>query len=154
MNAALGRCSSRQHRVMAPGVNQSGYRLRERVRSAAVSRLALVRFSSVIRVEAAQYARQFHRDLKSMAEGDPEQELRGSVLTVLEALLQASRDHVVGTPVATKIDRLLSPETGTGRPVRAGEAALVVGQLAAALDHEASRINEVIPLFNFPKYPV
>jgi hypothetical protein len=87
-----------------------------------------------------------------MAEGDLEQELRGSVLTVLEALLQAGREHVAGAPVVVKIDGLL-PEAGVDRRVRAGEAALVVGQLAAALDQEAPRTGEVIALFNFPPRP-
>jgi hypothetical protein len=72
-----------------------------------------------------------------VAERDPEQEVRDMAVPVLVACLQAFREHVPDDPIVSAIHAVVSPEAVTeGEPVRAVDAALVAGQLAAALGPE------------------
>lgn len=72
-----------------------------------------------------------------MSQRDPEQEVQGLALPVLDACLVAYREFVPTDPVASAIRDLVSPEAiESGEPVRAVDAALVAGQLAGALGPE------------------
>lgn len=56
---------------------------------------------------------------------------------VLDACLESFKQHVPDDPVVQAIRAVLSPEAiSEGEPVRAVDAALVAGQLAAALGPE------------------
>lgn len=89
------------------------------------------------REQARQRAWLLFRSLEKVADRDPEQEVRGMALPVLEAVLQACREQVPDDPIVGAIRDLVSPEAvADGEPVRAVDAALVAGQLAAALGPE------------------
>jgi hypothetical protein len=63
--------------------------------------------------------------------------VRGMAEPVLDACLQAFREHVSDDPIVGAIREVLSPEAASeGEPVRAVDAALVASQLAAALGPE------------------
>jgi hypothetical protein len=81
------------------------------------------------------------RSLEKIAERDPEQEVQGMALPVLDACLQAFKGHVSDDPIVSAIREVISPESiEAGESVRAVDASLVAGQLAAALgpEHSAS----------------
>jgi hypothetical protein len=89
------------------------------------------------RDQARQRAWMLFRSLEKVAERDPEQEVRGMAVPVLDACLEAFKQHVPDDPVVQAIRAVLSPEAvADGESVRAVDAALVAGQLAAALGPE------------------
>lgn len=89
------------------------------------------------RDEARKRAWMLFRSLEQVAQRDPEQEVRGMAVPVLDACLQAFKEHVPDDPIVRAIREVLSPEAvADGEPVRAVDAALVAGQLAAALGPE------------------
>lgn len=89
------------------------------------------------RDDARQRAWLLFRSLEQVAQRDPEQEVRGMAVPVLDACLQAFREHVPDDPIVLSIRQVVSPEAvADGEPVRAVDAALVAGQLAAALGTE------------------
>jgi hypothetical protein len=77
-----------------------------------------------------------YRELQRITDRDAEQEVSGIAVPVLDALLQACKDFVPNDPVARAIDGLVTPESVESGSLRALDAALVVGQLAAALGPE------------------
>ena len=79
-----------------------------------------------------------YRDLEKIAQRDPEQEVRGLAIPLLEACLQAYCAHVADDhPIVGSIrDGLLTPEVVTDGSVRAVDAAVVAHQLAHALGPE------------------
>ncbi len=91
---------------------------------------------TVKRDEARKRAWMLYRDLQKVSERDPEQEVRGLALPVLDACLKAFREHVPDDPIVAAIQELMSPEVFAEGSVRAVDAALVTGQLAAALGPE------------------
>lgn len=79
------------------------------------------------------------RSLEKVAERDPEQEVRGMAVPVLDACLQAFREHVPDDPIVAAIQEVMSPEAvAAGEPVRAVDVMLVAGQLAQALGSEVA----------------
>jgi hypothetical protein len=89
------------------------------------------------RDDARQRAWMLFRGLEKIAERDPEQEVRGMAVPVLDACLQAFREFVPQDPIVSSIRAVVSPEAvAEGEPVRAVDAALVAGQLALALGPE------------------
>jgi hypothetical protein len=77
-----------------------------------------------------------YRDLQRTADRDPEQEVRGLAVPVLDACLKAFKEHAKDDPVVSAIVELMSPEVIEEGSVRAVDAVLVVGQLAAVLGPE------------------
>jgi hypothetical protein len=81
--------------------------------------------------------RQHNRDLFAVVQRDPEQEIIGVALPVVDWVMSAARD-LLGhrrNPLSEAMVDLISPDTcGGGVPVRAIDAWIVVGQLLAALD--------------------
>lgn len=76
------------------------------------------------------------RDLERISERDPEQEVTGIAVPVLDALLDACKQYVGEDPVVRAIDGLVTPESVESGSLRAVDAALVVHQLAAAIGPE------------------
>lgn len=81
---------------------------------------------------------QLHRDLLVLAEQDSEQEVTGSALLTLDRILtEAKRRLPDESTVSSQVDDYISWETVVDKhapPPRAADAALVVGQVAAALE--------------------
>lgn len=72
--------------------------------------------------------------LKPLVQRDPEQEVQGIALPVLDAVIEAVRDVMPHNPVVQAVRDVLSPEQiASGEPVRAADALLVAEQLNAAL---------------------
>jgi hypothetical protein len=96
-----------------------------------------VRVMTMTRDQARRRAWMLFRSLEKVAERDPEQEVRGLAVPVLDACLQAFREHVPDDPIVLSIREVMSPEAvADGEPVRAVDAALVAGQLAIAIGPE------------------
>jgi len=85
---------------------------------------------------ARKRAWMLYRDLQQIAQRDPEQEVTGIAVPVLDALLEACKELVADDPVVRAIDGLVTPQSVEGGSLRALDASLVVGQLAAALGPE------------------
>ncbi len=77
--------------------------------------------------------------LGEISKRDPEQEVRGMALPVMDAVIVAAREHVPpGDPVLATITDVISPESvAAGEPVRAIDALLVVNQLASILERQS-----------------
>jgi hypothetical protein len=74
------------------------------------------------------------RTLRGVTDTDPEQEVQGMALPVMDAVLKAARELLPSDPVVATIRDVISPEAITeGRPLRAVDALIVVEQLHAAL---------------------
>lgn len=73
-------------------------------------------------------------DLQKLIERDPEQEVRGIAIPVLEAVLEAVRESLPDDPVVRAVRELFSPQSIIeGEPIRAADALLVATQLEEAL---------------------
>jgi hypothetical protein len=77
-----------------------------------------------------------YRDLQAIAKRNPEQEVRGLAIPVLEACLTAFREHAGDDPVVAAIGGVMSPESIADGYIRAVDAAVVAGQLAIAIGPE------------------
>lgn len=93
--------------------------------------------TQLTRDQARQRAWALFRTLESTANRDPEQEVQGIALPVLDACIAAFRD-AGDDPIAAAVADVISPDAvAEGRePIRAVDAALVVQQLAMALGPE------------------
>lgn len=78
-----------------------------------------------------------YRDLQAIANRDPDQEVRGIALPVLDACLHAFKAHAVDDSVVAAVQGLMTPEVIAEGSVRAVDAALVAGQIAAAIGRES-----------------
>ena len=81
---------------------------------------------------------QLYLDLHAVIERDPEQEVLGVALPVLDGIISAARQHVTvaasGIGITAAMVDLISLRTvEDGTPVRALDTWLVVGQLLASL---------------------
>jgi len=74
-------------------------------------------------------------NLRALVNRDPEQEVRGMALPVMDAVLEAAKEFLPGDPVIARMREVVSPETvAEGEPLRAVDVLVVVDQLHAALD--------------------
>ena len=74
--------------------------------------------------------------LETMTKRDPEQEVQGIALPVLDAALEDVKAALPGDPVVAAVAGIISPETiEAGEPIRAVDALLVAEQLNAAIGH-------------------
>jgi hypothetical protein len=85
--------------------------------------------------DARARALQLHEDLKEIAAKDPDQEVRGLAVPVIDAVVTACAPFLdEGDPVIEKIRQLFSVEAlETGEPLRAVDAQIAAGQLYQAL---------------------
>ncbi len=74
-------------------------------------------------------------ELRMIVKRDPDQDVRGAALPVLDAAVTAGKDALdADDPIVAAIRDVISPEAiETGESVLASDALLVVTQLAAAL---------------------
>ena len=82
---------------------------------------------------------QLYRDLFLVIERDPEQEILGIAIPVVDATISEARERLRRSEhtLASHVVELISADTcSDGRPVRALDAWLVIGQLLAALGVE------------------
>jgi hypothetical protein len=72
--------------------------------------------------------------LEAMVERDPEQEVQGMALPVLDAAIEHIKAALPDDPVVQAVAGIISPETiEAGEPIRAIDALLVAEQLDAAI---------------------
>lgn len=72
--------------------------------------------------------------LEHLTKIDPEQEVHGIALPVLDAVIETVRQAKPGDVVGEAVRGIISPEQiATGEPVRAADALLVAKQLNAAI---------------------
>jgi hypothetical protein len=84
--------------------------------------------------EARNMLRALKANLQRAVERDPEQEVQGMALPVVDEVVSAARDALGGHPVVARINDVISAETiASGEPVRAVDALVVVDLLFAAL---------------------
>lgn len=88
------------------------------------------------RDDARKRAWMLYNDLARISDRDAEQEVSGIAVPVLDALLEACKQHVADDPVVRAIDGLITADSIEAGSLRAVDAALVVHQLAAALGPE------------------
>jgi hypothetical protein len=75
------------------------------------------------------------RSLHAVLEKDPEQEVRGIAVPVIDAALDDIRAALGRDPVVAAVSGVISPETiEAGEPIRAADALIVAEQLNAAID--------------------
>ena len=91
--------------------------------------------SMTISLESAQWrAEQLYKDLSRIADRDPEQEVRGIALPVLDACIAALREVAPNDPVVKALPDVYSAESvAAGEPVRAVDALVVLGQIIAVI---------------------
>src|SRR5438105_2274014 len=91
-------------------------------------------------LEDARFRVRSLRDrLKEITERDPEQEVRGIALPVVDSVLSEGRKHIKSDDsVVEAISGLITPQSiAEGEPVRAVDALLVVDQLLESLNTAA-----------------
>jgi hypothetical protein len=72
--------------------------------------------------------------LETLTKRDPEQEVQGIALPVLDAVVETVRAVLPDNPVVEAVRGILSPEQiASGEPIRAADALLVAKQLDAAI---------------------
>lgn len=80
--------------------------------------------------------------LQGIADRDPEQEVQGLALPVIDAVLSEASSLLPSDPVVDVSRGLITPETiEAGEPIRAVDALVVADQLYQALKH-ANRMNK------------
>lgn len=74
--------------------------------------------------------------LEAMVQRDPEQEVTGIALPVLDAAIEDIKGALGDDPIVEAVAGIISPETiEAGEPIRAADALLVAHQLDAAIGH-------------------
>lgn len=81
--------------------------------------------------------RQLHSDLRALADRDPEQEVTGIAVPVIDAVISEARAAApTGSTISTQVADIITPDAiAEGTPVRAADALVVVGQLLAVFEH-------------------
>lgn len=84
--------------------------------------------------EARERLRAVKGTLKSIVERDPEQEVQGMALPVLDAVVAQARAWRPSDPVLDRVSDVISPAAvEAGEPIRAVDALLVVDLLFSTL---------------------
>jgi hypothetical protein len=83
--------------------------------------------------------RQLHRDLERLAERDPDQEVTGVAVPLIDAVISEARANLPeGSTLGSQIVEIISPAAVLEEevaPIRAADALVVVGQLLAVYQH-------------------
>jgi hypothetical protein len=85
---------------------------------------------------ARNQVRQLYATLEVMNKKDPEQEVRGTAVPVMDAIISSAKAHVSNDPVVATIRDVIAPESIEGEHVRVCDALIVVGALKEALGPE------------------
>jgi hypothetical protein len=92
------------------------------------------------RAEALSQVQQLYFMLGGISQRDPDQEVQGIALPVLDAVLKAVKDTLGDHLVVAQMYDIISVESiEEGEPIRAVDAYLVAGMLMKALGHETPR---------------
>jgi hypothetical protein len=93
--------------------------------------------------DARSRVSQLHRDLKEIAANNPNQEVRGFAVPVIDAVVTVCAPFLdEEDPVFEKIQQLFSVEAmEAGKPLRAVDAQIAAGQLLQALPPEAPLVG-------------
>jgi hypothetical protein len=84
--------------------------------------------------EARSMLRALKASLQRISERDPDQEVQGIALPVVDEVLGAARDALPDHPVIARAEDVVSPELiASGEPIRAVDALVVVDLLFEAL---------------------
>lgn len=84
--------------------------------------------------EAKRRVEALIQSLKTMVTRDPEQEVQGLALPVLDATLTAIKEAVPDDPVVQSVAETFSADViGSGEPIRAADMLLIAEQLDAAV---------------------
>lgn len=87
--------------------------------------------------ESRAQMRQLQVVLERIIDKDPEQEVRGLAIPVLDAIVEAVKQHLVHHEVAQQIAGIISVNAvAEGEPLRATDALIVVAALRTALGEE------------------
>jgi len=90
-------------------------------------------------LDAQKRAERLYIDLKRIVDRDPEQEVQGIALPVLDACLSAIRATAEKDPVLSVARDVISADTvADGEPVRAVDVLVVLGQISAVIGKPAS----------------
>ena len=103
--------------------------------------------------KAKRHIQALIKSLRAASERDPDQEVQGMALPVLDAVIEEVKAALGEDPVVRAVAGVISPETiELGEGIRAVDALLVAEQLDAALGNEPSYIAtaEDIQLFEWP----
>lgn len=94
--------------------------------------------------------RQLYGDLFAVIERDPEQEILGIALPVVDCIMTAAREALTScasvTGLTISLVDLISPATvEAGAPIRALDTWIVVGQILAALTTKEGSLSPTTP---------
>ena len=93
-----------------------------------------------------------HRDLQKVVDRDPEQEVRGIAVPVLDAVLSALRGLAPDKPVVASVRDVISAESvEEGEPVRAVDVLMVVTTLLAVIPQPPASFPRVAQ--REPRFP-
>lgn len=82
------------------------------------------------------------KTLEAATQQDPEQEVRGIALPVLDDVIVDVKAVLSEDPVVKRVEDVISPQAiGRGEPVRAIDALLVARQLDAAIGHPRRKVR-------------
>lgn len=98
--------------------------------------------------------RQLRADLKDLIDRDPDQEVTGQALLVLDQVVTQAHEGVPieQLPDVGVLDILTPDAVGAGEPIRAADALLIVGQLLAVLEPDADERFEAADRELFLKF--
>lgn len=82
---------------------------------------------------ARKQVSQLHLTLERMNKTDPEQEVRGIAVPVMDAIIASAKEFVADDPIVVTIRDVISPESLDDEHVRVFDALIVVGALREAL---------------------
>lgn len=84
--------------------------------------------------EARRHLTRLLGELRPMVERNPEQEVRGMAVPVLDAVITGVKTNLEGSVVALAVREIISPiAISEGEPVRAADMLIVVSALLEAL---------------------
>jgi hypothetical protein len=84
--------------------------------------------------KAKQRVEALIKTLETMIQRDPEQEVQGIALPVLDAAVEDIKAAISADPIVAAVAGIISPETiEAGEPIRAVDALLVAQQLDVAI---------------------
>lgn len=90
--------------------------------------------------EARRLVAQLHNDLGKIVDRDPEQEVRGMAIPVLDEALKAVKGVLAGDPIVARMSDVISVETiDEGDPLRAVDVLMVVSTLKGRLGPEMAQ---------------
>ncbi|MFE9606830.1 hypothetical protein [Streptomyces hokutonensis] len=90
--------------------------------------------SSEYPYDAKQKIEALIETLETLTKKDPEQEIQGIALPVLDAVIESVRAALPGDPVVDAVRSIISADQiASGEPVRAADALVVAKQLDAAI---------------------